>query len=292
MVLERGIKRFGDYMSLVKFSHTVFAMPFALIGFFLAINGGHQDSIIKLLLLVILCMMFARNNAMSFNRYADRDIDALNPRTLMREIPAEIIKPKSALFFTFINGILFIITTFFINKLCFYLSPLALLIINGYSYTKRFTALSHLVLGLGLSLAPIGAYIAVAGHFAVLPVIFSIIVLFWVAGFDIIYSLQDIEFDRTQRLKSIPAWIGKMNAIIVSIILHAVTAVFVVIAGIYRSAGIYFWTGAVIFIFLLIYQHLLVKPNDISRVNIAFATLNGIGSIIFAGLTVADIYYH
>jgi 4-hydroxybenzoate polyprenyltransferase len=290
VVIQKGIKKVGEYMALVKFSHTVFALPFALIGFFLAIKSGQQELNIKLLFLVILCMIFARNNAMSFNRYADREIDSLNPRTLMREIPASIIKPRSALFFTIINGILFIITAFFINRLCFYLSPVALLVINGYSYTKRFTSLSHMILGLGLSLAPIGAYIAVTGKFALPPIIISLIVLFWVAGFDIIYALQDEEFDNSLKLKSIPAWLGKKKALFVSIILHFITTVLIIITGINIQSGPFYWTGALIFILLLTYQHLIVKPNDISRVNLAFAKLNGIGSIIFSMFTILDLY--
>ena len=291
MAIQNKINRVGNYMSLVQFSHTVFALPFALIGFYLALkSGGHHESILKLFILVILCMVFARNNAMSFNRFTDRDIDSLNPRTLMRELPASIIKPRSALFFTIINGTLFIITTYFINGLCFYLSPVALLIINGYSYTKRFTALSHLILGLGLSLSPIGAYIAITGKFDVIPMLFSIIVLFWVAGFDIIYSLQDEEFDNSQNLKSIPAKLGRKKALLVSIIFHIISATFIIIAGVMSHAHQLYMCGAVIFIGLLIYQHWLVKPNDISKVNLAFATINGLGSIIFAVFTILDMF--
>jgi 4-hydroxybenzoate polyprenyltransferase len=277
-------------MSLVQFSHTVFALPFALIGFYLGLKTGHHESILKLFILVILCMVFARNNAMSFNRYADRYIDSLNPRTLMREIPSAIIKPRSALFFTIINGTLFIITTYFINSLCFYLSPVALLIINGYSYAKRFTSLSHLILGLGLSLAPIGAYIAITGRFNIIPLLYSFIVLFWVAGFDIIYSLQDEDFDNSQNLKSIPAILGRKKAIYISVIFHIISAVFIIIAGILGHTHQLYLCGAFIFIGLLIYQHLLVKPNDISKVNLAFATINGLGSIIFATFTILDMF--
>ena len=233
-----------SYLSLIKFSHTIFAMPFALIGFFLAIfQNEHfgsastnpslvysqdfsEDSLgLKLmtgynpyfaiplyLLLVILCMIFARSAAMAFNRYLDRQFDAKNPRTAIREIPSGIISPKNALTFTIVSCILFIVTTFFINKLCFYLSPVALAVVLGYSYTKRFTPLCHLILGLGLSLAPIGAYLAVTGAFHLLPILFSLAVLFWVSGFDIIYALQDEEFDRTQQLYSVPAWLGKAKA--------------------------------------------------------------------------------
>jgi 4-hydroxybenzoate polyprenyltransferase len=286
------LKKAANYISLVKFSHTVFALPFALIGFFLAIRSGNYNTsfIIQHLALVLLCMVFGRNTAMSFNRYVDRHIDSLNPRTLMREIPATIIKPGSALFFSIINGILFCLTAYFINMLCFFLSPVALIIITGYSFTKRFTSLSHLILGLGLSLAPIGAYIAVTGSFALLPLIYSIIVLFWVAGFDIIYALQDTEFDNTHNLKSIPAWIGMKNGLTISLLFHVISATFVLVAGIIGISGYLYWTGAFIFIVLLGYQHLIIKDDDLSRVNVAFFTLNGFASIIFSIFVIADLY--
>ena len=200
-------------------------MPFALIGYFLAIEYSTYSFDAILLLKVILSMIFARSAAMAFNRYIDRDIDKANERTAaVREIPNGSIKPKSALIFVIINSILFISTTFFINKLCFYLSPVALIVVLGYSLTKRFTALCHLVLGVGLSLAPIGAYLAVTGSFAWLPLYFSFAVLFWVAGFDMIYALQDEEFDKEQKLHSIPVLLGKSRALMLSNFLHLITA--------------------------------------------------------------------
>ena len=235
-------------------------------------------------------MVFARNAAMAFNRYADRDIDKKNPRTAVREIPSEVIKPKSALFFVILNSVLFVATTYFINPLVFYLSPVALLIVLGYSYAKRFTWLAHLILGLGLSLAPIGAYLAVTGRFDILPLLYSFIVLFWVAGFDIIYALQDEEFDKEQNLKSIPVFMGKKGALNFSSFLHTLTIALVIIAGILGDGKVLFWIGAVIFIALLIYQHFLVKPNDLSKVNLAFFTTNGIASVVFAGFVVGDMF--
>ena len=173
---------------LIKFSHTVFAMPFALIGFFLGITHSNVSLNWKLLVLVVLCMIFARSAAMAFNRYIDREIDTANPRTnMVREIPNGSIKAKSALIFVIINCLLFVTATWFINQLCFYLSPIALAVILGYSYTKRFTALCHLILGLGLALAPLGAYLAVTAEFALLPLFFSVAVLFWVGGFDYLF---------------------------------------------------------------------------------------------------------
>ena len=213
------------YLSLIKFSHTIFAVPFALIGFFLAISSPQYIFEWTTFLYVVLCMIFARSAAMAFNRYIDRDIDTANPRTSeIREIPNGSIKANSALVFVIISSLLFIGTTYFINDICFYLSPIALLVVLGYSYTKRFTSLCHLVLGLGLSLSPIGAYLAVTGKFDdIIPILFSLVVLFWVSGFDIIYSLQDEEFDKEQKLHSIPVLLGKKNALILSKVLHFLT---------------------------------------------------------------------
>jgi len=319
-----------NYLSLIKFSHTIFAMPFALIGFFLAISSnehfgwitshlnipdwlpdisGHQkysdDSLGVALInganpylyiplyfgLVVLCMVFARSAAMAFNRYLDRDIDKLNPRTSIREVPKGIITPKNALLFTIANCLLFIACTFFINRICFFLSPVALAVVLGYSYTKRFTPLCHLILGLGLSLAPIGAYLAVTGIFHWLPILFSLVVIFWVSGFDIIYSLQDEEFDKSQKLYSMPAWLGKEKALRVSEVLHLLSAACVVGAGKLGNFGWLYWTGVLVFIGMLVYQHSIVKPNDLRRVNIAFMTANGIASVVFAAFVIADLFF-
>ena len=320
-----------SYLSLVKFSHTIFAMPFALIGFFLGLlkidyalevvpgwhttiigpanskivkKIGSNDSLItqifsgvnpyfaiaKYLLLVILCMIFARSAAMAFNRWLDKNFDAKNPRTVIREIPSGVIKSNNALFFVIANCILFIVCCFFINKICFYLSPVALFVVLFYSYTKRFTALCHLVLGVGLSLAPIGAYLAVTGQFALLPILFSFTVLFWVSGFDIIYALQDEEFDKNNQLHSIPAALGKSKALMVSNLLHVLSAACVISAGVYGHFEIWYWVGVAIFCGLLIYQHILVKPNDLTKVNMAFFTTNGIASVVFAIFVILDLF--
>jgi len=233
------------------------------------------------LLFVILCMIFARSSAMGFNRYIDREIDLKNARTANREIPAGKITQTAALWFVIVSALAFVSTTWFINPLCFYLSPIALLIILGYSVTKRFTALCHFALGLGLSLAPIGAYLAVTGYFSVLPIIFSFIVLFWTGGFDILYALQDEDFDKQQNLHSIPAKTGRIKAMLISNIAHSLTAILVIVAGYYGTFHWLYWVGAMLFISLLFYQHRLVKPNDISKVNLAFATTNGIASVVF-----------
>src|SRR5664280_217291 len=278
-----------DYFSLVKFSHTVFAMPFALIGFSLAISKPEFHLSIRLLFLVILCMVLARNTAMGFNRLADKNFDALNPRTRKREIPSGIISTRAAAVFVMINAVLFIVTTGFINRLTLFLSPVALLVILGYSLTKRFTVLCHFVLGLGLSLAPVGAYISVTGKFSALPIIYSFIVITWVSGFDIIYALQDDDFDRFNKLYSVPSAKGRKKALAISIIVHAITLALILAAGLIGNTGIFFWTGATVFTLLLIYQHSIVRPDDLSKVTMAFATTNGIASIFFAFFVIFDL---
>jgi 4-hydroxybenzoate polyprenyltransferase len=281
---------FSKYISLVKFAHTIFALPFALIGFFLAIQYAHFEFSWKLFILVILCMVFARNAAMGFNRFIDRHIDKLNPRTDKREIPLGIVNARAALLFVIANIILFVLSTWFINWLVFFLSPVALLVVLGYSITKRFTFLCHFILGLGLSFAPIGAYLSVTGKFDIVPVIFSFIVLFWTAGFDIIYALQDNDFDKEQQLFSIPAWLGKRNALIVSATVHLVTAILIISLGLYAKFDFWYWIGATAFISLLIYQHSIVKYNDLSRVNVAFFTTNGVASAVFACFTILSMF--
>jgi len=279
------------YFSLVTFSHTIFAMPFAFIGFFLAINTTSASFSWLKLVLMVFCMVLARNAAMAFNRYLDRDIDAKNPRTKARDIPSGKISASNALIFTISNCLLFIGSTYFINSLCFFLSPIALLVVLGYSITKRFTALCHLILGLGLSLAPIGAYLVVTGEFALLPILFSLAVLCWVSGFDIIYALQDEEFDRDEKLHSIPSYLGKNNALLVSNFLHVLAAAFVITPIFFTVLSWPYYIGLLVFIGMLIYQHQLVKPNDLSKVNFAFMTTNGIASVAFAVCFLFDIYY-
>lgn len=301
------------YFSLVKFAHTIFAMPFAFIGFALGIMqttwgaetfGSFTSSLLTIhtplvvvsfqqllikFLLVLVCMVSARNAAMAFNRYLDRHFDAQNPRTALREIPQGIISPNSALRFTIANCVIFIIACYFINPLCFYLSPLALFVVLFYSYTKRFTPLCHLVLGLGLSLAPIGAYLAITGRFDLLPVLFSFAVILWVSGFDIIYALQDVDFDASLHLQSIPVAMGKKKALHFSELLHALSAACVIIAGVYGHFNWLYWIGVAVFIGMIIYQHSIVSPYDLSKVNLAFMTANGIASVVFSLLVIGDL---
>ena len=278
------------YLSLVKFTHTIFAMPFALIGYFL----GYAETNVfdwKILLLIVLCMIFARNAAMGFNRFLDREIDAKNLRTQIREIPSGLIVPKNALVFVLINCALFIATTWFINLYCFYLSPVALAVVLGYSYTKRFTALCHLVLGLGLALAPVGAFLATTGYFGWSSILLGVAVLTWVSGFDIIYALQDEEFDKANQLHSIPTLLGKKGGLGVSILLHVLSAGSIAGFGLLFEGGVLFWIGGALFSALLIYQHLLVKPDDLTKVNIAFFTTNGIASVVFAIFVISDLFF-
>lgn len=280
----------SKYLSLVKFSHTIFALPFAAIGFLLATQAVNFNFEWSLALKVLLSMITARNSAMAFNRWADKEFDKKNPRTAIREIPAGIIKSDSALLFTIINSLLFVTVCYFINTLCFYLSPVALLVVLGYSYTKRFTALCHLILGVGLGLAPLGAYLAVTGQFNVAPVLISFAVLCWVSGFDIIYALQDDEFDRNNDLYSIPSYFGRKKALRISEMLHFCSSIFLLSFLHYAGFSYIGFAGWLFFSGLLVYQHSIVKADNLSRVNVAFATTNGIASIVFACFVITDIF--
>ena len=283
-----------NYFSLVKFSHTIFALPFAIIGFVLGVREQWMSAVpvehfFLKLFLVLVCMVSARSTAMAFNRYLDRHFDKLNPRTAIREIPAGIIKAEKALVFIFINMAVFITASFFINSICFYLSPVALFVILFYSYTKRFTYLCHLVLGIGLSLAPIGAYLAVTGSFALVPLLFSFAVVFWVSGFDIIYALQDIEFDKSQSLYSIPSYWGLHKALNIARVLHVFSAALVIAAYFIGGFHFVYLIGLLVFVGMLLYQNSIVKPHDLSKVNIAFMTANGIASIVFSIFVIASL---
>ncbi len=264
-----------------------------MVGFVMGYLSSQRPFDIKLLLLVVLCMVFARSAAMAFNRWLDRDIDAKNPRTIIREIPSGLIKANAALYFVIISSLFFIACTWFINPLCFALSPVALIIILGYSYTKRFTSLCHLVLGLGLALAPVGAFLAVTATFSVVPVLLGFSVLFWVAGFDVIYALQDEDFDKTQRLNSIPVALGRINSMKLSAAFHIVSSIAVILSiwlahGVYEI-GLISVAAVSVFLSMLVYQHLIIKPNDLSRVNLAFFTTNGVASLLFGSLCIIDL---
>jgi 4-hydroxybenzoate polyprenyltransferase len=285
-----------SYFSLIKFAHTVFALPFAFLSFFLGMKMENQAFNLKLILLMMGCMVFARSAAMAFNRYVDRKIDAENTRTRIREIPAGKISPASALWFVLLMSGAFVFTTYWINPLVFFLSPIALLVILGYSYTKRFTWLCHFVLGIGLGLAPVGAFLAVTGHFSLLPVLYGVMVMFWVSGFDILYALQDESFDREHHLHSVPAAFGQLKAKRISMILHTCCAVLLIFityyqASLFPSFGWLHWLGAFGFMGLLIWQHRLVKLYDLTRINQAFFETNGIASVLFGLTVIIDVLW-
>lgn len=286
----KGIKSVQNYFSMVKFAHTLFALPFALTGFVLALTISGEKFSLPLLLLILIAMVGARNAAMGFNRYKDRDVDSLNPRTKQREIPAGKISAKAALVFVVANTLIFLAAAWFINLLSFVLAFPTLIVLLGYSYFKRFSAFSHYILGMALSIAPTGAYIAVTGTFHIAPVILSVLVLFWVSGFDIIYSLGDEEFDKENSLHSIPQLVGTKKALIISSASHAlvIPLLFLFYFAV-TNLGIIYIVGAIIFSLLLLWQHLIISAKDLSRINAAFFTANGIASVIFALFTIIDL---
>jgi putative 4-hydroxybenzoate polyprenyltransferase len=291
----------SKYLSLVKFAHTIFALPFAMIGFTLGVINSVQSRDIYdwllLFALVLVCMVTARNAAMGYNRYADRDIDAKNPRTAGREIPAGILSPKKVLWFIIINALVFIVAACFINRLCGVLSGVVLVILLGYSKFKRFSWACHFILGVSLGIAPVGAFLAVNGSFYVNgelyfpPMILSLIVLLWVSAFDILYSLADEEFDKENKLHSIPVKLGRKGAMILSGVLHAL--IIPLLVGLYftlfNSVNYLFIAGEVFFACMLFYQHYIISPTNLKRLNAAFFTTNGIASVIFSVLTILDL---
>jgi len=282
--------RISKYLSLVKFEHTLFALPFSLAGFSLALTRGNAPFSWTALIFVLMCMVSARNAAMAFNRWADRGIDLINPRTRKRDLPAGKISAASALRFVLFNVLIFIFSARMLNPLCFYLSPLALVVILGYSYTKRFTPLSHFVLGLGLAIAPTGAYLALTGTFDLLPVLLSFLVLCWTGGFDIMYALQDEKFDKENKLFSLPSRLGIRRALMISSVVHTLSIILAVILGVTGDFGVLYWLGTAGFCGMLIWQHLIVKPNDLSRVEEAFFNGNSVASTLFSCFMMADLF--
>ncbi|MEO6327042.1 MAG: UbiA-like polyprenyltransferase [Thermoanaerobaculia bacterium] len=274
-------------LQMIKFSHTLFALPFALLAAFLAARGVPRW---ETLVFILLAMVGARSAAMSFNRIADRDVDALNPRTASREIPSGAVSVGWASLFCLLSGALFVFSASRLNRLCLLLSPVALALVLGYSLTKRFTSLSHLVLGLSLAIAPVGAWLAVRGSFALLPVLLGLAVLFWVAGFDIIYSLQDEAFDREHGLRSLPARLGARRALRVSRLFHAVTFALLLAVAFRAHGGPIFFAGVIAAGIFLVRQHTLVSPTDLSRVDAAFFTANGWLSVIVLVAGVVDLF--
>ena len=277
------------YFRLVKFAHTIFAMPFALMAFVYALWSTKAEFSWTLLAQVVLCMVFARNVAMGFNRWADRHIDKDNPRTADREIPAGAISPRNAMIFVVVNALLFIATACTINTLTAILSPVALAVIMFYSYCKRFTSLAHLVLGLSLGIAPAGAYIAVTGDLTWQVCLLSLLVLTWCGGFDIIYALQDAEFDRKRGLHSIPSKFSVATSLYISIALHCISIVALVFFALHLPQSWVLWCGVGLFTAILIAEHILVTPKKQRSIGIAFGTLNGLASLTLAGFVIANI---
>lgn len=284
------MSKIADYLRLVKFSHTIFAMPFALLSFTYAWMTAQHDAVLWVVLLqVVACMVFARNVAMGFNRWADRKIDAENPRTASREIPAGKISSRGAVVFIIINALLFIATTLTINPLCAYLSPVALAVIMLYSYCKRFTAMAHIVLGLSLGIAPVGAYIAVTGTVVVECCLLAVVVMAWCAGFDIIYALQDAEFDRKRGLHSIPSHFSARTSLVISALLHVVSVAILMWFATYQPQTWLLYVGCALFAAILALEHYLVTPTKQRNIGIAFGTLNAMASMSLAVCLIANL---
>ena len=287
--MKQIFSKIGDYMGLVKFSHTIFAMPFALMAFVFALKSTESEFSWILLLQIVGCMVFARNVAMGFNRWTDWKIDRDNPRTASREIPAGKISPKSAIIFVIINALLFIAVSSSINLLTAILSPVALAVVMFYSYCKRFTSLAHIVLGLSLGIAPSAAYIATTGTLTFAPCLISLLVLTWCGGFDIIYALQDLDFDRKNGLHSIPVRFGVKGALYISIALHAISIASLILFSLYCPQGWLLWIGEALFCGCIILEHILVTPTHQRSIGIAFGTLNGIASLTLATFTILQL---
>lgn len=272
---------------MIRFSHSIFALPFALSAAALAARraplGGGE------VLWILVAMVGARSAAMGFNRLADHAIDARNPRTAARELPRGVLSRGEVWAFVALSAATLVCAAAMLNPLCLWLSPVALLVIFGYSYTKRFTSLSHLVLGLALGIAPVGAWIAVTGGFAATPVVLGLAVVFWVAGFDTIYACQDVDFDRREGLHSLPARLGVARALLLARLAHALCVA--LLAGVYLLEPLHpaYLAGVVGVAALLVYEHSLVSPGDLSRVNAAFFSVNGWVSVGYLAVTAVSV---
>jgi 4-hydroxybenzoate polyprenyltransferase len=273
---------------MIKIEHSIFALPFALVGALVAANGLPETSKI---LWIVVAMVAARSCAMAFNRLVDRKYDSLNPRTQKWPLAAGLLSVPFVSVFVGTCCVLFVYSAYRLNPLAFVLSPLALVVILGYSFTKRFTALSHWFIGLALSIAPVGAWIAIRGTFDREPVILGLAILFWVAGFDLIYSCQDAEFDRSQKLHSVPARFGIPAALLISRMCHIMTVLFLLAFGAIDHLGWLYFVGVALVAALLVYEHSLVSPRDLRRVNEAFFTINGAVGVLLLFFTSLDLYF-
>lgn len=282
-------QKLGKIFSDIKLAHTIFALPFALSSAHIAFDGRYD---FQTLALILVCMFTARSAAMAFNRWLDRDIDTVNPRTKSRSIPSGIVAPKTMLGFVIFCCVVFVITTWFLNILAFALSPVALAVVLGYSYFKRFTSWSHLVLGLSLAIAPVGAWIAIRGDFDILPVILAAAVIFWVAGFDIIYACQDIEFDLRIGLHSVPRRFGITGALAISLVFHILTIGLFLLFGHLAGCGIIYMGFIAVIAMILLVEHMVVTPKSLELIGVAFFTLNGFVSMLFYLAVILDSYFH
>jgi len=273
-------------LEMVKFEHTIFALPFAFMGAFLAADGVPS---LRQVFWILVAMVGARNSAMAFNRIVDAEIDAKNPRTANRAIPTGMIKKSEAWIFIVASALLFFLAAFMLNRLAFILSFPTMALILLYSYTKRLTSLSHLILGFADALAPIGGWIAIRGDLTWPPIVLGLGVTFWIGGFDILYSCLDYEFDQKEGLFSIPRVFGMVWGLRISTLFHILAALFFFLTGILAHLGSIYLVGCLLTSIFLIYEHLLVKPNDLSKMNLAFFTLNGYVSVILSVTMIADI---
>lgn len=273
-------------LEMIKFEHTIFALPFAFTGAVLALNGLPSW---RQAFWIVVAMVGARSAAMGFNRLADRHIDAANPRTKSRALPAGLVRPGQVLLFIVVSSAALALAAYMLNPLAFYLSPLALAIVFLYSYTKRFTFLSHAVLGLAIAGAPLGAWIAVTGRLDPPALVLGGAVLFWLLGFDTLYALQDMEFDRSEGLHSIPQRFGIRKALWIARVAHAVTMGALFLLYVLLPVGWMYLVGIMLALGLIIYEHTLVKEDDLSRLNMAFFNMNGYISVTIFAFTVMDV---
>jgi 4-hydroxybenzoate polyprenyltransferase len=296
MTFSHPLRTLSTLLEMIKFEHTLFALPFAFLGMILAAEGWPSW---RTVLWIVVAMVGARSAAMAFNRLVDRRIDAANPRTAGRALPAGQISPAAVTLFVVVSSALLVLAAWELNPLAFYLSPLALAILFLYSYTKRFTWVAHLVLGLSLAGAPLGAWIAVRGSLALTPFVLAAVVLLWVAGFDILYALQDLEFDRRTGLYSIPARFGVIGSLWISALLHAsMLGLLALLPAVYSTQflsesgphlRVAYWIGWAGCLGLIFYQHWIVRPGDLSRLNAAFFTANGALSVWLFASAAVDI---
>lgn len=282
------LKKIKILLEDIKIQHTIFALPFAIMSAFIASNGVPPS---QKLLWILLAMVGARSSAMSFNRIADVDYDRENPRTKERALPKGRIRKSHYIIFLLISTILFVFSCMMLNRLALILSPAALLIVFFYSYTKRFTIFSHFFLGLSLSLAPIGAWVAIREEISIVSIVLGLAVIFWLAGLDIIYSCQDVEFDKRHGLFSFPAKLGIERALRLAALFHVIMMLFLFSLFFTGNLGLLYVVGIILIAGLLMYEHSIVRPDDLSRVNVAFFNVNGIISIGLMLMTILDIIY-